>query len=69
VFEQSAHLAVEQREALDADGLELFRKRVTPDVNMRALETVREIGLTVAINLIASSIGSQRRPSGASEAQ
>ena len=40
-------------EALDADTLRLHRKRVTPDENMQALEVARELGLTVAINLIA----------------
>ena len=39
-------------EALDAQGLDRFRKRVDPDENMRALEVARKIGLTVAINLI-----------------
>ncbi|MDN5747751.1 MAG: hypothetical protein L0H64_04440 [Pseudonocardia sp.] len=39
-------------EALGAEGLDLFRKRVSPDDNFRALEVAREIGLTVAINLI-----------------
>jgi hopanoid C-3 methylase HpnR len=39
-------------EALDEEGLDHFRKRVNPDDNMRALETARRIGLTVAINLI-----------------
>jgi magnesium-protoporphyrin IX monomethyl ester (oxidative) cyclase len=39
-------------EALDAEGLDLFRKRVSPDVNIKALEVARRIGLTVAINLI-----------------
>jgi magnesium-protoporphyrin IX monomethyl ester (oxidative) cyclase len=39
-------------EALDAEGLDLFRKRMSPDVNIKALEVARRIGLTVAINLI-----------------
>jgi magnesium-protoporphyrin IX monomethyl ester (oxidative) cyclase len=39
-------------EALDETGLELFRKRVSPDDNFHALELARRIGLTVAINLI-----------------
>ncbi len=39
-------------EALDEEGLDLFRKRVSPDENIRALETARRMGLTVAINLI-----------------
>lgn len=39
-------------EALDDEGLALFRKRVHRDDNMKALEVARTIGLTVAINLI-----------------
>lgn len=39
-------------EALDEDGLELYRKRVSPDLNMRALECARRLGIEVAINLI-----------------
>jgi magnesium-protoporphyrin IX monomethyl ester (oxidative) cyclase len=40
-------------EALDAETLQLHRKRVTPDENLQALEVARELGLIVAINLIA----------------
>jgi hopanoid C-3 methylase len=39
-------------EALDENGLELYRKRVSPDLNMKALETARRLGIQVAINLI-----------------
>jgi hopanoid C-3 methylase HpnR len=39
-------------EALDERGLELFHKRVSPDLNMRALECARRLGIQVAINLI-----------------
>ncbi len=39
-------------EALDAEGLDRFRKRTSPDDNHRALDVARRIGLTVAINLI-----------------
>jgi len=39
-------------EALDEEGLDLFRKRVSHDDNMRALECARKLGITVAINLI-----------------
>ncbi len=39
-------------EALDAEGLELYRKRVSPEANIRALELARKLGITVAINLI-----------------
>lgn len=39
-------------EALDSEGLDLFRKRITPDDNFRALERARKLGINVAINLI-----------------
>jgi magnesium-protoporphyrin IX monomethyl ester (oxidative) cyclase len=39
-------------EALDEQGLELYRKRVSPDTNMKALECARKLGIDVAINLI-----------------
>ncbi len=41
-------------EALDEEGLDLFRKRVSPDQNFEALEVARELGITAAINLIVS---------------
>ena len=40
-------------EALDEDGLKAFRKRSTPKINNQALEVARNVGLTVAINIIA----------------
>jgi hopanoid C-3 methylase HpnR len=40
-------------EALDEEGLKAFRKRSTPKINLEALEVARDIGLTVAINIIA----------------
>ncbi|MEV0973283.1 hopanoid C-3 methylase HpnR [Microtetraspora glauca] len=39
-------------EALDEEGLDLYRKRTSPDQNVKALELARAMGLTVAINLI-----------------
>ena len=39
-------------EALDEEGLEAYRKRVSLDDNIRALEVARGLGLNVAINLI-----------------
>jgi hopanoid C-3 methylase HpnR len=39
-------------EALDAEGLDLYRKRVSLDDNFRALEAARRLGINVAINLI-----------------
>jgi hopanoid C-3 methylase len=40
-------------EALDEDGLRLYRKRVTPNESFKALEVARSLGIMVAINLIA----------------
>ncbi|MDR5824620.1 hopanoid C-3 methylase HpnR [Caballeronia sp. LZ043] len=40
-------------EAIDAEGLKAFRKRITLDKNFEALEFARSLGITVAINLIA----------------
>jgi hopanoid C-3 methylase len=40
-------------EALDAEGLKAFRKRSTPNQNFEALEIARELGIEVAINIIA----------------
>ena len=48
-------------EALDEEGLRLHRKRVTPGENFRALEVARELGLTVAINIIADPDWDERR--------
>lgn len=39
-------------EALDEEGLDRYRKRTSPDTNIKALELARRMGLTVAINLI-----------------
>jgi hopanoid C-3 methylase HpnR len=40
-------------EAIDADGLKRFRKRIDLDQNFEALEFARSLGIMVAINLIA----------------
>jgi hopanoid C-3 methylase HpnR len=40
-------------EAIDAEGLERFRKRIDLDRSMEALEAARSLGINVAINLIA----------------
>jgi len=48
-------------EALDEEGLDLYRKRVSPDENVRALEVARKMGLTVAINLIVDPQWDARR--------
>ena len=41
-------------EALDEEGLEAFRKNVTLDENLRALEIARKLDVVVALNLIVS---------------
>ncbi len=40
-------------ESLTDEGLDAFRKRSSTDVNAKALEVARRLGVTVAINLIA----------------
>jgi hopanoid C-3 methylase len=40
-------------EAIDAEGLKKFRKRVTLDRNFEAVEFARSLGVNVAVNLIA----------------
>ncbi|MGH7906330.1 MAG: radical SAM protein, partial [Candidatus Binataceae bacterium] len=48
-------------EAIDEEGLKLHRKRSSAGVNFKALEIAREIGITVAINLIADPDWDERR--------
>src|SRR6267378_1699686 len=48
-------------EALDEDALKLHRKRVTPGENFKALEVARELGFTVAVNIIADPDWDERR--------
>lgn len=48
-------------EAIDAEGLDLYRKRVSPDDNFRALEKARKLGITVAINLIVDPAWDEER--------
>jgi len=48
-------------EALDEEGLKLHRKRVTPGENFEALEIARELGLVVAVNIIADCDWDERR--------
>src|SRR5207237_10077420 len=48
-------------EAIDEEGLRLHRKRVHVDQNVRALEVARELGLVVAINIIADPDWDERR--------
>jgi hopanoid C-3 methylase HpnR len=48
-------------EALDAEGLDLYRKRTNPDDNFRALERARKMGINVAINLIVDPAWDEER--------
>ena len=48
-------------EALDEESLKLHRKRITPNENLRALEVAREIGFTVAVNIIADPSWDERQ--------
>src|SRR6202041_1607907 len=48
-------------EAIDEEGPKLHRKRSSMGVNFKALEVAREIGLTVAINLIADPSWDEKR--------
>jgi len=48
-------------EALDEEALRLHRKRVTPGENFKALEVARELGFTVAVNIIADADWDERR--------
>jgi hopanoid C-3 methylase len=56
VFRRWARLGLQYMflgmEALDEEGLDLFRKRVSRDENMQALEVARSLDIAVAINLI-----------------
>lgn len=65
VFEYWRRLGLEYMfmglEAIDEEGLRAHRKRVSTGVNTRALEIAREIGVTVAINLIAEPDWDERR--------
>ncbi|WP_432041734.1 hopanoid C-3 methylase HpnR [Streptomyces cadmiisoli] len=65
VFERWARLGLRYMflgmEAIDAEGLELFRKRVSPDENLRALETARRLGIQVAVNLIVDPAWDEER--------
>src|ERR671915_1802047 len=48
-------------EALDEEGLKLYRKRATPNGNFKALEVARGLGIKVAINIIADPSWDERR--------
>jgi hopanoid C-3 methylase len=65
VFEYWKRLGLEYMflglEAIDEEGLKLHRKRSSPGVNFKALEVAREIGVMVAVNLIADPDWDERR--------
>jgi len=48
-------------EAIDEEGLKLHRKRSSQNINFQALDIARDIGLTVAVNLIADPDWDERR--------
>ena len=48
-------------EALDEEALKLHRKRVTTEENFEALEIARELGLVVAVNIIADCDWDEQR--------
>ena len=48
-------------EALDEEGLKLYRKRATPNGNFKALEVARALGIKAAINIIADPSWDERR--------
>ncbi|HSV08773.1 MAG TPA: radical SAM protein, partial [Candidatus Binatus sp.] len=48
-------------EAIDEEGLRLHRKRVHLDQNLQALDVARELGLVVAVNIIADPDWDERR--------
>ncbi|MFJ8185138.1 hopanoid C-3 methylase HpnR [Streptomyces sp. NPDC096105] len=65
VFERWARLGLRYMflgmEAIDAEGLDLYRKRVSPDENLKALETARRMGIKVAVNLIVDPAWDEER--------
>ena len=65
VFERWSRLGLKYMflgmEAIDAEGLDLYRKRVSPDDNFRALEVARRLGISVAINLIVDPAWDRER--------
>lgn len=48
-------------EAIDEEGLKMYRKRVALNKNFEALECARELGITVAINIIADPSWDENR--------
>jgi hopanoid C-3 methylase HpnR len=48
-------------EAIDEQGLKLHRKRSSPGINFKALDVARELGMIVAVNLIADPDWDERR--------
>ena len=48
-------------EAIDEEGLKRYRKRISLDQNMEAVEFARSLGIKVAINIIADPDWDERR--------
>jgi len=48
-------------EAIDEEGLKLFRKRLPIGKNFEALDCARELGITVAVNIIADPSWDEKR--------
>ena len=65
VFQRWAKLGLQYMflgiEALDEAGLSAFRKRITPNENFETLEIARQLGITVAINIIADPAWDESR--------
>lgn len=65
IFERWTRLGLQYMflgmEAIDAEGLDLYRKRVSPDDNFKALELARKMGINVAINLIVDPAWDEER--------
>ncbi|MFF8102109.1 hopanoid C-3 methylase HpnR [Streptomyces sp. NPDC016640] len=65
VFERWARLGLRYMflgmEAIDAEVLDLYRKRVSPDENLEALRTARRLGIQVAVNLIVDPAWDEER--------
>ncbi|MBI1368442.1 MAG: hopanoid C-3 methylase HpnR [Planctomycetes bacterium] len=71
VFKRWAKMGLEYMflgfESLNEDQLKMFRKRITPNDNFKALEVARRLGIQVAINLIADPSWGEAEFKGAME--
>ncbi|GGR20059.1 hypothetical protein GCM10010282_10490 [Streptomyces roseolus] len=61
IVDDVAFIRPEHGRAIDAEGLDLYRKRVSPDDNFRALVVARRLGINVAINLIVDPAWDEER--------